>query len=298
MPTNYLVLSSDVTEWMSILGYDIGSLVPDVSYTGQIRPRGHERSYTLLPTSSAFECTFLQDMTRLLTMSVVPKSKVSPLQSHKRLSPAAMPGILGDGITVSYNEGKAKVSYLDTAPSWAKQLAMVLINGSHFVDLKFNIKGRDIHYLLKFDVSKAEDEIKSLGLESSSALYAKRGINITIHRSEHKARYRADRFREVDVRLHGKYSVINIRYGSTLEREKQRILNHSKDRAVQHAWQRERWRLQNGLQSNNRWTDEEKLQITTLGYAEGYQGHYLRNTDLYPELADDCNNIRFIKDNR
>ncbi|KAK3100250.1 hypothetical protein FSP39_016934 [Pinctada imbricata] len=289
----------DVSDWLSVLGFDMDSLVPDISYNGEIRKRSHDTSYSLLPMSSAFECTFVQDMKGLMKMSVVPQSKVSPLLSSRDISPIAVQGILGNGITVSYHEGKAVVSYASTAAPWSKQLAQVLINGSYIVDFKHNIRGKDIHYLLKYDVSKAEDEIRILGLEANKNLYSMHGVNISIHKVEHKARFHPNRYQEIDIRLKGKYSVINIRYGSTVDRERQRILNHSKERAVQHAWATERWLLENGLPPKYRqWTDDEKLQIKTLGLAEGYKGHYLKDVYDYPELADDCNNIRFIKDKR
>ena len=43
-----------------MLGYDIRSLAPDISYSGEVRPKEKDNSHVLLPMSSAFECTFLR----------------------------------------------------------------------------------------------------------------------------------------------------------------------------------------------------------------------------------------------
>ena len=65
-----------MTEWLNILGYDIRSMAPDVSYTGDLNPSPPLATHHLLPASSAFECTFRRDMENLLTISTVPRSKV------------------------------------------------------------------------------------------------------------------------------------------------------------------------------------------------------------------------------
>jgi hypothetical protein len=56
---------------------------------------------------------------------------------------------------------------------------------------------------------------------------------------------RANPMPETDIRLKGKHTVINIRYGTTIEKEKKRLFKHAKERAVTHAWAREKWILQN-----------------------------------------------------
>jgi hypothetical protein len=102
---------------------------------------------------------------------------------------------------------------------------------------------------------------------------------------------------EMDIKLHGKHSIINIRYGTTLDLERQRVLNHAKDRAVNHVWRREKWLLQNSLPSQYQWTPYEVNEILTHGYARGYRGYYThaQTPALYPELSDDCNTIKLRK---
>jgi hypothetical protein len=75
--------------------------------------------------------------------------------------------------------------------------------------------------------------------------------------------------------------VLNIRYGTTIEKEKKRLFKRAKERAVTHAWAREKWILQNNLKSHHRWTDADKQGILNLGYAPGYEGHFIRSPELY-----------------
>jgi hypothetical protein len=60
--------------------------------------------HVLLPMSSAFECTFLRDMDSLISMTNVPKSKVSPLQKSPNLQPSPMPFIFGNGVILTYHD--------------------------------------------------------------------------------------------------------------------------------------------------------------------------------------------------
>ncbi|XP_061169950.1 teneurin-m-like isoform X6 [Saccostrea echinata] len=287
---SYPVLS--VTEWMSMLGYDIRSLAPDVSYTGEIRPKKKDTDLSLLPTSSAFECTFLQDMDSLLTMSIVPKSKLSPLQTRRDVRFAALASILGDGVTLSYRNGRVEVGVMEKTPDWSKQLALVLVNGSEILDLQYIINGKDVHYFVKPESSKAGEDLKTLGIYNDEIRY-ENGLNVTVKRPAHRKT-------ETDIKLHGKHSIINIRYGTTLELERQRVLSHAKTRAVNHAWRREKWILQNSLTSQYQWTSYEVNEILTHGSARGYEGWYRQSQTptQYPELSDDCNSIKLQKSNR
>lgn len=280
-----------------MLGFDIQSLAPDVSYTGEIRPSRRDQDKQLLPMSSAFECTFLRDMESLLTMTTVPKSHVSPLQESKDLQPTSIPFILGDGVTLSHRGGRIIVGTIANTPEWAKQLAGVLLNGSLLTDLRYNINGKDVHFFVKEDATKAEDDLRTLGIHSNKA-YFDNGVNVTVNKIHRREGFRLHTFDQIDVRIHGSHSVMNIRYGTTLERERQRVLRHAKERAIQRAWEREKWILQKSLPTQYRWSEQERQEILTVGYTDGYEGHYVRSPELYPELSDDCNNIRFIKSSR
>lgn len=105
------------------------------------------------------------------------------------------------------------------------------------------------------------------------------------------------RFQMVDVRIHCADTVINLRYGTTLEHEKQRLLHHAKTSVMRKAWHRERDLLRLGLPTNKDWSVAEIEEILKSGYTNGFDGEYIRDTERYPELCDDPYNIRFVKTN-
>ncbi|XP_029639322.1 teneurin-m isoform X3 [Octopus sinensis] len=290
---------TDLADWLLLLGYDVRSLAPDVTYTGEIR--GHKKGchdVELLPTSSAFECTFRRDMDNLLMMSTVSSSKITPKQPTPVLKPAHVPFILGNGIILSVVDERVLVNFVDNTPEILRKTASVLLNNSDIIDMHFTIKGKAIHYFVKVDTNQADMDLGSLNLRGKPVVFMENGINITVHKIQHTDGFHARSHEEIDIRLHGNYSIMNIRYGTDATHEKHRVLQHAKERAVMHAWAREKYWLQNSLPSEYLWSEQEKYEIKTVGYAEGYIGIYIRNPEEYPELADDCNNIRLLKRTR
>ena len=283
----------DTTEWLKLLRFDLDSMAPDVGYDGRVRPQTDIEDYNLLPTSSAFECTFRRDMANMLSISTVPQSKVSPIQKFVKIKPAPEKSIFGDGVVMSLLNNDAFFRHLETTPTWAKKLSNFL-NNSEVLDLRYTINGRDHLYFIKPDSSVVNTELRTLGIQSHSETY-QNGINFTVRRLSHQDGFRLHSFTETDVHLRGNYSVINIRYGSTYDHERRRILHHAKDRAIKRSWAREKWLIQNSLPSYHSWTEQEKQEIVSSGYADGFDVEYVRNPDEYTELADDCNNVRFIK---
>ncbi|KAG8234383.1 hypothetical protein J437_LFUL015147, partial [Ladona fulva] len=129
--------------------------------------------------------------------------------------------------------------------------------------------------------------------------------------------------RAVDLKIHGAGAVVNVRYGTTPEREVTRLLHHAKNAAVRKAWQRELELLRAGLAGpvgggvgasgavgvgmgagsgaaggGVEWTPAEAEEIAKVGYASAYEGVYVHDPRRYPELAEDPFNIRFVKRSR
>lgn len=99
----------------------------------------------------------------------------------------------------------------------------------------------------------------------------------------------------VDIKIHRTDTVLNVRYGTTVEREKQRLLHHAKSKTLQKAWHYEKELLRNGLPTTKDWTPQESEELLKLGEVSGYDGEYAIDVQKYPELSDDPSNIRFVK---
>ncbi|CAL1538217.1 unnamed protein product, partial [Lymnaea stagnalis] len=61
-----------------------------------------------------------------------------------------------------------------------------------------------------------------------------------------------------------------------------------------HAWAREKHLLQHSLPSVYHWSEAEMHQILNGDRVTGYVADYIHQPDQYPEISDDCNNIRFV----
>ncbi|EDV95471.1 GH17559 [Drosophila grimshawi] len=99
----------------------------------------------------------------------------------------------------------------------------------------------------------------------------------------------------LDVKIHGAHAIINLRYGTTVAKEQQRLMHHAKLTAVRKAWHREKEALRSGLTTVLEWTQQESDEILKQSYANNYEGEYIHDVGLYPELAEDPYNIKFVK---
>ncbi|RUS82250.1 hypothetical protein EGW08_009988 [Elysia chlorotica] len=250
----------DLADWLNVLGFDIRSMAPDVSYTGEVNPGPQAPSMELLPAASAFECTFRRDMHNLLTISTVPQSKNFYVNF-----------VSSEGNPTTKESSIEEITIPISSLVWA----------------------RDAHYFVKQSYHQAKSDLSDLGLHNSEMFQYETGINVSVHYN-HKSRHSYHTQEEVDVRIHGNHTVINVRYGTTLQREMRRVLKHAKDRAIVHAWNREKELLRQNLPSLNHWSDNELEQIRDRGSVHGYVADYIHQPDQYPELADDCNNIQFV----
>ena len=118
-------------------------------------------------------------------------------------------------------------------------------------------------------------------------------------------------FREqVDIRIETAASILNIRYGSGVKEERQRLLGSIKREAVKGRWKQVQQSLIDLKRSQDqfsavnrnlrsrvrtRWTEKEKETIVTSGELASYVGEYYHDVKHYPELADDASNIIFIR---
>ena len=267
-------------------------MAPSVGYDGTLRPKSRGINLNLLPTSSAFECTFHRDMINMLSISTVPQSRVSPIQKVDPIIPASKMVMYSDMLLKSVN-GYVFTSVFDSTPKWAKKFSLFL-NQSEVLDLRYTIDGRDIMYFVKHDATTVDDELNSLGIRGKVASYGN-GINVTVNRLSHPDGYRMTSYTEADVRFHGNFSVINVRYGSNYDHERHRVIRHAKERGVHRAWAREKWLIENVLPTYHSWTEQEKQNIVSVGYLEGFDTQFVRDPFLYPEAADDCNNVKFVR---
>lgn len=171
-----------------------------------------------------------------------------------------------------------------------RRLAAVLDQAVYLRDLHFTIDGMDMHYFVK--ASSAEADLALLGMTVGRRML-ETGTNVTVQQVNTVLGGRARRISDVQLQ-HGVLN-LNVRYGSSLNEEKARVLEMTRQRVVAAAWHRERHRLRQGEDGSRAWTDTERQQLFSTGRVQGYDGYYVVPVDQFPELADSISNIHFLR---
>lgn len=228
-------------------------------------------------------------MQNFIDISTVPKSKVtSETGGHSIVkSYAPFQYVFGEGVLLTIVNGRVVVSVLDSANEVLSLLATTLFNESYAVNLHYTIHGRDVHYFVKESLDDAVADVKDLSLRTEDTIG---GINVSVHRVHETSEI----MKHVDIRLHGNHTVLNLRYGTTVWHERQRILRHAKERAMAGAWALEKELAENRQESLHKWTRQQREELLKVGTVSDMRATYLRDCEAHPELADDPRNIVFV----
>jgi len=223
------------------------------------------------------------------SLSAPPRSALKKDTSElipSRLGAASDPPF-GKGILVSRTaDGQAVVSSVPTANAIYGDVFTSVFNRSYFLPFTFVVHSaqQDAFYFVKEETWRASEDrgqLKRLGGQ----------VNTTFHENENGSGSTS----LIDVKIHGASYVVNLRYGTTADKEKQRLLHHAKTTAIRKAWHREREALKVNTITSVEWMIAEQDEILKNGLASNYEGEYIHDAQQYPELAEDPYNIRFVK---
>lgn len=292
--------------WMALMGYNINNMMPQLgahqwrqqSLWGKTLPSiiapDMQRTNSDTPSTSV-QSGFLSHLSqrRLSSfekLSAPPKSslKSDVLETGIPKIGAACDPPFGKGIVVSRTAtGQAIVSSVPAANAIYKDVYTSVFNRSNLLPFTFIVHNsqQDAFFFVKEDSWRASEDRQQLKRLQGQ-------VNTTFHEI---ARENGSGNNYLDVKIHGVHAVINLRYGTTVEKEKQRLMHHAKLQAVRKAWHREKEALRAGLTTTTDWTQPEIDEILKQGYLNLYEGEYIHDVVVYPELAEDPYNIRFVK---
>lgn len=297
---------TDHVSWMKRMGYNIKNLMPQLDPTlwqpetpwgrmTHIVPSLNFRRPFDVTSNMAVESGFLSNlglrrMTNIFELSSPPKSALK--SDVMRVTPtkigAASDPPFGKGIIVSRTpQGQSIVSSVPAANPIYRDVYTSVFNRSSLLPFTFVVHNsqQDAFFFVKEDSWRASEDRQQLKRLQGQ-------VNTTFHEI---ARENGSGNNYLDVKIHGTHAVINLRYGTTVEKEKQRLMHHAKLTAVRKAWHREKESLRNGLTTTVDWSQNEMDEILKQGYANLYEGDYIHDVVKYPELAEDPYNIRFVK---
>lgn len=205
----------------------------------------------------------------------------------KKIGAASDPPF-GRGILVSKTlQEQAIVSSVPAANAIYRDVYTSVFNRSFLLPFTFVVHSaqQDAFYFVKEDTWKANDDKGQLKRLQGQ-------VNTTFHEI---AKENGSGNNYFDVKIHGANAVVNLRYGTTVEKEKQRLLHHAKLSAIRKAWHKEKEAIKSGFSGTVEWTSGEIEELMKIGYVTNYEGDYIHDVLLYPELAEDPYNVKLTK---
>ncbi|XP_015016509.2 teneurin-a isoform X2 [Drosophila mojavensis] len=314
---------ADFASWLRTLGYNVGNLMPQLAKDLWQPPAlwgrpptnpialNMRRPFDNIPTM-AVESGFLahlnvRRMSDFEQLSAPPRSalKCDVMDPSPRIIGSDTEPPFGKGIVVSRTaDGQAIVSSVPAANAIYRDVYTSVFNRSKLLPFTFVVHNaqQDSFFFVKEDAWRASEDRQQLKRLQGQ-------VNTTFHEITRESTAAggagaaaggagagsSSGGNYLDVKIHGAHAIINLRYGTTVAKEQQRLMHHAKLTAVRKAWHREKEALRSGLTTALEWTQQESDEILKQSYANNYEGEYIHDVALYPELAEDPYNIKFVK---
>ncbi|XP_041440534.1 teneurin-4 isoform X7 [Xenopus laevis] len=294
---------TDVNSWLLTFGFQLHNVIP-----GYPKPDidAMEPSYELINTQMktqewdnsksilGVQCEVQKQLKAFVTLERFGQIYGSTmagchLESESRKF-ASLGSIFGKGVKFAMKDGRITTDIISVANEDGRRIAAILNNSQYLENLHFTTDGVDTHYFIKQGPS--EGDLSILGL-SGGRRTLENGVNVTVSQINTVLGARTRRY--TDIQLQYGTLCLNTRYGTTLDEEKVRVLELSRQRAVTQAWLKEQQRLRDGEEGTRVWTEGEKQQLLNTGRVQGYDGYFVISVEQYPELSDSANNIHFMR---
>ncbi|XP_046938081.1 teneurin-1 isoform X2 [Lynx rufus] len=295
--------TTDIGSWLELFGFQLHNVLP-----GFPKPEleNLELTYELLQlqtktpewdpgkTILGIQCELQKQLRNFISLDQLPMTPQYNdgrcLEGGKQPRFAAVPSVFGKGIKFAIKDGIVTADIIGVANEDSRRLAAILNNAHYLENLHFTIEGRDTHYFIK--LGSLEEDLVLIG-NTGGRRILENGVNVTVSQMTSVLNGRTRRF--ADIQLQHGALCFNIRYGTTVEEEKNHVLEIARQRAVAQAWTKEQRRLQEGEEGIRAWTEGEKQQLLSTGRVQGYDGYFVLSVEQYLELSDSANNIHFMR---
>ncbi|XP_035389963.1 teneurin-4 isoform X2 [Electrophorus electricus] len=294
---------TDVNSWLVTFGFQLYNVIPgyrkpvtdamEPSYElihTQMKTQGWDSTKSVLGVQCEVQRQ-LQAFVRLEHFQqIYGASSDGCVQSPLRTAFASGPSLFSKGVKLAVRGGRVSADIISLASEDGRRLAAVLNQAVYLHDLHFTVNGLDTHYFVK--AGPVEGDLALLGMTVGRRTL-ETGVNVTVAQVNAVLGGRTRRITDVLLE-HGALS-LNVRYGSSTEEERARVLELARQRALAAAWAREQQRVRRGEEGSRAWTDSERQQLLVSGRVQGYEGYATVSADQVPELADSLSNIHFLR---
>ncbi|TRY89046.1 hypothetical protein DNTS_022164, partial [Danionella cerebrum] len=278
---------TDVNSWLVTFGFHLHNSIPGVPV-----PISEM-------TKASYELTKSQVWDDLMAKAFLKFGDLPQVEwGHIRRSEkpwlwfASSSSVIGRGVMLALYKGIVITRALSLADEDCVKVANILNGALYLKDLHFTVEGKDTHFFVK--MNSPEADLAALRL-TSGRKELENAVNVTVSQSTAVLSGRTRRF--ADVEFERGSVALHVRYGTTLDEERVRVLELARQRALSASWAREQQRVRDGEEMSRLWTEGEKRQLLSTGRVQGYEGYYVLSVEQYPELADSANNMQFLRQN-
>ncbi|KAM6427153.1 teneurin-1 isoform 3-T4 [Liasis olivaceus] len=295
--------TTDIGSWLELFGFQLHNVLPgfpkpemdtlETTYElSQLQTKTQE--WDPGKTILGIQCELQKQLRNFISLDQLPMTPKHSdgrcIERAKQPQFAAVPSVFGKGIKFAIKDGLVTADIIGVANEDSRRIAAILNSAHYLEDLHFTIDGRDTHYFIK--LGSLEEDLALIG-NTGGRRILENGVNVTVSQMTSVINGRTRRF--ADIQLQHGFLCFNIRYGTTIEEEKNHVLETARQRAVVQAWTKEQKRLQDGEEGIRVWTEGEKQQLLSTGKVQGYDGYFVISVEQYLELADSANNIHFMR---
>lgn len=288
----------DFEKWFELIGYNLKNMIPQFnkklwkapSPWGDVTFFDNKRKHR---NPVIVASGFMSHLIERQLPSTLGSPKKSALKTDELNLPPLKIGVsseppFGKGIVVTRTlDGQAVVSSVPAANAIYRDVYTSVFNRTKLLPFSFVVHNsqQDAFYFVKEDSWRSNEDRQQLKRLQGQ-------VNTTFH-DINKENSSGTSY--LDVKIHGIHAIINLRYGTTVDKERQRLMHHAKLQAARKAWNREKELIRTGLTTSVEWVQSEIEEILKQGYSNLYDCEYIHDINLYPELAEDAFNIRFAK---
>uniref|UniRef100_A0A4W4DYT4 Teneurin transmembrane protein 1 n=1 Tax=Electrophorus electricus TaxID=8005 RepID=A0A4W4DYT4_ELEEL len=296
--------TTDISSWLKLFGFQLHNVVPGFPKLSEenteqtyemMNVHTHTQSWDPSKVVLGIQCELQRHLQNFISLDRLPMSPANKKlggRQGRRPRFSALSSIFGKGVKFAIQNGVVATEIIGVASEDSRRTAAVLHGTVYLRGLHFTIDGRDTHYFTKAGPLEADLGVVGGGA-GGGVRVLENGVNVSV--SQMSAVIGGETRRFAEMVLQQGALCLNIRYGTTPDEERTRVLESARLRAVQGAWLWEQRRVQAGEGGSRPWTDQEKEELLSEGRVSGYEGFYVLPVEQHAELADSPFNIHLIK---
>lgn len=285
--------NADVKRWLDHVGYDMNSFLPSPHpLISPILPPTLSHIHPSTPSlmRSSLYCAFKSHTSQHHNdFLFMPPSKLQPQSLFPRnFHISIVPPIFGRKILVSAVEsdgfsGVVGITTLQHANARISLIASTFLNESLLILPHYNSKSKDVHHFVRQD-STGEEYINEFALRPEGVI---QGLDVNVRQNLHDNK-------KAEIKIHGNHTIVYIRFGVSVDEERERIARHAKLKILENAWALEKQLVSENKLSISKWTDEQRKELILNGKVNGVKARYVRDVNVFSELLDDPRNVEFV----